>query len=519
MSAPWTQERPDGVAGWPDGGLAPGDDRGAAYPPDGLVTLRYLWDAGRRHARLWLVTGLLGLVAGFVFPFVLPPPAVATTKLLVAHRSGDDPAQAIATDVRLATTDTVARRVVEELGLREPPNELLKRYTVEAPTNRIVVISAKAPSEKQAVRLASTVATTFLEFRMEQVRAQQKPAERELAELQEQASKLQRRVEENGGLTEDPPTSKAAVQLEQVNRELEQATLRVQEQQAAAAVMSSSRTLDPAVVEDRSALRTVLLDTATGLGAGLVVGVGFIIVRALVSDRLWRRQTIADALGVRIALSVGQLPGRPWRRLLRPDAGWRAVGVVVDELRDHVHWTTSNTPTLAVVAVDDLRASALLVATLARSYAAEGKRVLVADLSRERTLARRFDVADPGVVTVEAAATPVTVYVPDAGGPAEGGLHPEPDAHGPLLEAWDGVDLVLTFTDLHPAQGGEHLRTWASHAVAVVTAGRSSAARLHATGELLRIAGVRCDAAVLLGQDATDETVGAAAPAGVGVVG
>ena len=91
-----------------------------------------------------------------------------------------------------------------------------------------------------------------------------------------------------------------------------------------------------------------------------------------------------------------------------------------------------------------------------------------------------------------------------------------------LRKAWDDAELVLAFTDLHPALGGDHLRTWSSHAVAVVTAGRSTATRIDATGEMIRQAGLWLDFAVLLGHDPTDETVGRPAEpvaAGVGVVG
>src|SRR5690606_25697543 len=141
VSEPLTEDRRDDDTGWVEPDLDSDSDTGSeadldadlerqpGFPPDGLVTLRYLWDAVRRHAHIWIATAVLGLVAGLAFPFVLPPPAVATTKLLLTHRSGDDPAQAIATDVRLATTDTVARRVIRDLGLREEPNDLLKRYT------------------------------------------------------------------------------------------------------------------------------------------------------------------------------------------------------------------------------------------------------------------------------------------------------------------------------------------------------------------------------------------------------
>ena len=69
---------------------------------------------------------------------------------------------------------------------------------------------------------------------------------------------------------------------------------------------------------------------------------------------------------------------------------------------------------------------------------------------------------------------------------------------------------MLTLATLDPAFGGDHLATWATDAVAVVTAGESSAERIHAVGEMIRLAGMRLDSAVLVGADKGDESLGVA---------
>ncbi|HUK73238.1 MAG TPA: hypothetical protein VLW50_31570, partial [Streptosporangiaceae bacterium] len=45
--------------------------------------------------------------------------------------------------------------------------------------------------------------------------------------------------------------------------------------------------------------------------------------------------------------------------------------------------------------------------------------------------------------------------------------------------------------------------------VVVVTAGRSSSTRIHAVGEMIRLAGTPLVSAVLVGADKTDESLGA----------
>ena len=48
----------------------------------------------------------------------------------------------------------------------------------------------------------------------------------------------------------------------------------------------------------------------------------------------------------------------------------------------------------------------------------------------------------------------------------------------------------------------------------LVTAGSSSAGKLHATAEMIRLAGLRIVSAVVLGADKTDDSTGIWAPAG-----
>ena len=48
-----------------------------------------------------------------------------------------------------------------------------------------------------------------------------------------------------------------------------------------------------------------------GLIAGLVLGLGIVVIRALLSDRLYRRDDVARALGAPVKLSVGRRAPQP----------------------------------------------------------------------------------------------------------------------------------------------------------------------------------------------------------------
>ena len=77
-----------------------------------------------------------------------------------------------------------------------------------------------------------------------------------------------------------------------------------------------------------------------------------------------------------------------------------------------------------------------------------------------------------------------------------------------LSAAYSAADVFITFLALDPAVGAEHLPTWADEAVAMVTAGRSSVARVQAIGEMVRHVGVRLVSGILVGADKDDESLG-----------
>jgi hypothetical protein len=188
---------------------------------------------------------------------------------------------------------------------------------------------------------------------------------------------------------------------------------------------------------------------------------------------------------------------------------------VVGYLRSAVPGSSRGPAGLAVVAVDDVATVAWVVASLARSGASEGRRVVVADLASGAPLARLLGVSGPGVHEVSHQGLRLLVAVPERDdaapvGPVEGGGSPAgwPPPDEALVTACSSADLLLVLVTLDPALGGDYLATWASDAVVVVTAGRSTVEKVHGVGEMIRLAGMRLDSAVLLDADRNDESLG-----------
>ena len=156
--------------------------------------------------------------------------------------------------------------------------------------------------------------------------------------------------------------------------------------------------LDAAAPVHRSLVRHALLYAAAGLVAGLLLGVGLVIVQALVSGRLRWRDDIARALGAPVHLSVGRLRAGRWRRGRR--ARDRDVQRLVAHLRSAVPARAGGAPALAVVAVDNARQVAPSLVALAVSYAQEGRQVVLADLAGGAPAARLLGISRPATGTV-----------------------------------------------------------------------------------------------------------------------
>jgi hypothetical protein len=238
-----------------------------------------------------------------------------------------------------------------------------------------------------------------------------------------------------------------------------------------------------------------------------------VILRALTSDRLRRRDDVARALGAPVRLSVRAVRLSRWRESRR---GLGAAGL--PEIRRIVAYLRGSVPrsrgvaSLAVVPVDDVQVPAACVAAMAVSCARQGLQVVVADLCDGAPAARLLGGTGPGIqsVGIEDARLLVAVPEPDdlmPAGPLSRGSRRSQDA-GPLAAACDSADLLLTLVTLDPALGSDHLASWARTVVAVVTAGQSSATRINAAGEMIRLAGVPVISGVLIGADKTDESLG-----------
>jgi capsular polysaccharide biosynthesis protein len=479
----------------------------------------------RRRAWLWVTAAVVGLALGGAAFHVKPPPYKATTSVLLMQSPTSPPQDQILTEVALVESRTVAAAAMRALGLPLSV-KAVERFSASISatplTDRVIQITVKGKSSSQAVSAAKATATAFLLIRNEELRAAERSTIAALtgwisnATQQLQALTAQIAALHGHSLTAAQQSKLASLLGQQSEAKgnltgLKQAAATFESTAAVttATMVHGSQVLDPAIPAPRSHLKYPLLYFGGGMFGGLAIGLGIIVIQAFVSRRLRRRDDIARALGGPVLLSVGRvraggLLGRSW-----PAAARRpAVRQIVDYLRRSLP-VGQETSTLAVVAVDDLRVPALALASLASSYARGGKRVLIADLTASMAVGHLLDVTEVGVRLTEADGHEVLVAVPEPGdGLPQGPVKTSSPADQPLGKAYRTADIMLTLATLDPALGADHLPTWASDAVVMLTAGVSSATKINAVGEMIRAAGTALISAVVLDADRSDESLG-----------
>src|SRR5262249_8993324 len=145
----------------------------------------------------------------------------------------------------------------------------------------------------------------------------------------------------------------------------------------------------------------------------------------------------------------------------------------------------------------------------------DGRRVILADLTPGAAAGRILGCSGPGVHRQIAGQQNLTVAIPEAGiappsGPIRHGFSdgPSPSLDPELDHAYHFADLLLTLVTIDPGLGADHLRSWASDAVVVLTAGKPSAAKIRTIAELIRFSGTTLTSAVVVGADKFDDSLG-----------
>jgi len=512
---------------WSDEEVTATDDGGTDLTA-GLVSLGFIRAALRRSRWFWAALAVAGLIIGAGLYRSSPPLYQASTTILLAVGPEPQPGTAILDNQAMAQSRAVAGLALQRLGMNQDPGTFLGSYTAAVVTDRVLRLTVSARSSDEAVSIANAVAAAFLQFRADLLQQQQ---QLQSAALDQQVTQDKRHLksitDQISQLSAQPASSSQPGELSSLRAQrdrassdltaLEEATSagKATDQLTTASMITGSKVIDAAGPLAHSRYKLLVLYSVAGFIVGLGLGVGIVVIRALTSERLYRRDDVARALGAPVKLSV---PARRATRRFKRRRGLAAaqgrdMQRIVAYLRSAAHPGPRGLATLAVIPVDDPRVAALAMVSLAASGAQQGKRVVVADLCRGAPAARLLGVRGAGAQPVNVDGMHLVVVVPDpdevtpAGPLGTASAEGQPELAAQVASACASADLLLTLVALDPSVGADHLATWATEAVVVIPAGRSWS-KIQAVGEMVRLAGTHLVAAVLIGPDKSDESLG-----------
>ncbi|MDN5854006.1 MAG: hypothetical protein L0K86_14395, partial [Actinomycetia bacterium] len=387
------------------------DEAVAADSKPLLVSLHFLRTTLLRRWRVWVGLACIGMILSLVWTVLVPPPSEGTTSLMLAHESDAEPATAMETDVSLLRTRTVAESVIDELGLNMAPEDFQALVAAEPVTSSVLVLTVQAPDDAAAIARIESLSENFLDFRAEQIESQSKAVvqsyrkrvselEVKVTTLTNQYRSLTERADETDefGNPIDPAdpeqVSSLLTQRTQVNGEIDELKQAIADASLeTGSIVIASHAVDPPSIVPRSPARRLVLAMMSGLIGGAALGIGYVLVVAVTTDRIRRREEVASALGTPVRFSAGRPKGRHWWHAWRTRSGAsgsRDLEILVRGLDEAVRSIHPEPVRLAVATIGGTEAAERAVTCLATRLAESGVSVVVVDLTAAGRLDREL---------------------------------------------------------------------------------------------------------------------------------
>jgi capsular polysaccharide biosynthesis protein len=269
--------------------------------------------------RVWGALALAGLLLGAAFTLASPSLSQAETTLLLTVGPEPAPGTAIQNEQVVAQSRPVAALALKKLRLPEDPGSFQQSYTVAVLTDQALLVTVSAPSNSEAVTRAKALAAAFLQFRTGVLEAQQRgyflALDQNVSQQRQLVDTLTRQIRQ---VSAQPASTSQRARIgalqsdrRDANNTLQTIVQNVATEKAAAEnvtnlQVSQSKVVNPAapILQSRHArLKHMILYSVMGLIVGLALGLAIVIIRAMVSDRLRKRDDVAYALGAPVRLT------------------------------------------------------------------------------------------------------------------------------------------------------------------------------------------------------------------------
>jgi capsular polysaccharide biosynthesis protein len=468
-----------------------------------------------RKRRVWLMTGLIGLIIGASLHIVVPATYTAKTDLYLTIPPGANAVTIMANNVSLLDTDVVAQEAITDGRLHMTPHALLSHYSGLPVSDNIMSIRFSGATTTEAVAGAKAVAQAFLAVQARELGLQTNALVRglhsQIASLNTEIDNLNSQISGLSGAS--APSGNQLTDLINLRSEDESQLFQLQTQVQQALLNEqttnhSNNILDPAALAPASTKKAVVMDALSGLVAGLAIGLAAVIFGALLAERPLDRSTVAATLGAPVELNLARYRSPRVMRRRRLSQRFRepspALRMIERRLRGHLESAPASA--LAVVSVGTPEPAALAVAALAFALSSEGHRVVVVDASEHRPLTSILGLsAEPDAMEMlelsNGEGPPVRVLVA-----------PEDPLALAQKPAPEDADALLVLVTLDAAFGAEQVTPWVTDAVMILSPRGVTPTRMDLAREMLREAGISLRSVLLLDRDPQDESSGAFSP-------
>jgi capsular polysaccharide biosynthesis protein len=482
-----------------------------------LIDLRALASTVKAHALRIAVAAALGAALG-VAAFTALPTTYATTTATLLKRLPEDnvnPASAIATELQLSRSVIVAEDIAERLGITEEPKATLRSYEAVAASDDVIRFVVRDESAEAAIARAEAVTDAFFAFRADLISGRVDTAvaavEEQIAQLSARSDVVQEQIDAIIAVGDSTELDSARVrqladltdqrsQIAQSILDLEQ-TITLTRAQEQNVLQGSSVIEAPQQPDNPLPVKFVLL---VGLFTmlGLAAGLGPIVVKELLSNRVRRRDDIVGAGGIDVVAAFAmdrRASSRPTRR--RIDALLARGGPTVSDTATAIAAMVPITVTrgsgysVVLVSVESRAATVATAAMTAKRLADHGRTVVVIDRDGDvfdlpGLLEGEVDLIE-GVRSIESGYTTVSGRMADLR----------------VRQVLAAADVVISLIELDPTRPGP-LGLPSDLVLLVATAAATDLASVATAAAWTRASGAPLRGAVLAGLDSKDRTAG-----------
>jgi succinoglycan biosynthesis transport protein ExoP len=310
----------------------------------------------------------------------------------------------------VARTRPNAEAVIEQLGLDDTPDELLKRVVAEAPADStLVTITAQDPNPERAAAIANAFAGQLIEASPAIEGRQtdlQESIDADLKATEAQIASIQARMETLTGLSERTPEQDAELATLEgrlVSLRSTYATLLTFSSGSASNLLSI---IEPAAPPDVPISPRPLFNAIVAAVLGLFIAIGIAWVAHRLSDTIDDADDVQDAAGLstlgaiaRMRRDAGRSEIYQLAALLYPRSG---VAEAYRTLRTNIEFASVDAPVRSLLVTSSIpgEGKTVIAANLAVVFAQAGRSVLLVDADLRRPGAHlMFDLPNANGLT------------------------------------------------------------------------------------------------------------------------